>query len=388
MSTTTRPLRIAILAHSTNPRGGVVHALEVADALTRLGHEAVVHAPDAAGTGFFRPTLCKTVVVPASSVGRDTAAMVEIRVADYLNHFAEAANRRFDVFHAQDGISGNALATLKARGLISSFVRTVHHVEAFADPKLQMLQQRSIVSADLHLVVSRTWRDELAARFGLSATVVGNGVDTDRYTAQADGREADLRTRFNIGRGPVFLSVGGVEQRKNTVRILEAFAQARSIHQKAQLVIAGGASLLDHGAYQQQFAKTLAASGLSAGAVLQTGPIAQVDMPALYRIADALVFPSVMEGFGLVVLEAMASGLPVITSRIPPFTEHLGDDDVIWCNPQSVASIANAMTTVCGQELRRRLKARGDALVKRHDWRQTARAHVRAYETLREPQYA
>ena len=56
----TAPLRIAILTHSTNPRGGVVHALELGDALTRLGHDVTVHAPDPCGAGFFRPTLCRT----------------------------------------------------------------------------------------------------------------------------------------------------------------------------------------------------------------------------------------------------------------------------------------------------------------------------------------
>ena len=74
-----RRLRIAILTHSTNPRGGVVHALELGDALCRLGHEATVHAPDASGAGFFRDTLCATVAVAASPVGRDITAMVETR---------------------------------------------------------------------------------------------------------------------------------------------------------------------------------------------------------------------------------------------------------------------------------------------------------------------
>ena len=106
-----RALRIAILAHSTNPRGGVVHALELGDALTRLGHAATVHAPDAAGAGFFRDTLCRTVGVAATPVGRDVTAMVETRIADYVGHFERAQNRDFDVWHAQDGISGNALAT-------------------------------------------------------------------------------------------------------------------------------------------------------------------------------------------------------------------------------------------------------------------------------------
>ena len=96
-------LRIAMLAHSTNPRGGVVHALELADALVKLGHEPVVHAPDAKSAGFFRPTLCETVSVPASPVGTDITEMVEIRAADYVRHFENPAHRCFDVFHAQDG---------------------------------------------------------------------------------------------------------------------------------------------------------------------------------------------------------------------------------------------------------------------------------------------
>ena len=67
--------------------------------------------------------------------------------------------------------------------------------------------------------------------------------------------------------------------------------------------------------------------------MIRTGPLPQALMPALYRAAHALVFPSIKEGFGLVVLEAMASGVPVVTSRIAPFTEYLGDGDVLWCDP-------------------------------------------------------
>ena len=59
----TRPLRIAMLAHSTNPRGGVVHALHLSEALATLGHEVVLHAPDASGAGFFRAARCATRAV-------------------------------------------------------------------------------------------------------------------------------------------------------------------------------------------------------------------------------------------------------------------------------------------------------------------------------------
>src|SRR5487761_2302066 len=95
-------LRIGILAHSTNPRGGVVHALELGDALARLGHEAVVHAPDAKGAGFFRSTICETVCVPASPFSGGIKDMVRARILDYLEYFRDPAHRQFDVFHAQD----------------------------------------------------------------------------------------------------------------------------------------------------------------------------------------------------------------------------------------------------------------------------------------------
>jgi hypothetical protein len=98
---------------------------------------------------------------------------------------------------------------LKEEGLIPAFVRTVHHLDDFADPRLVARQTRSIVTADALIVVSRLWRETLIARFGREADVGGNGVDTCRYSPRADGSEAELRQLLGVGSGPVFLSVGG-----------------------------------------------------------------------------------------------------------------------------------------------------------------------------------
>jgi glycosyltransferase-like protein len=378
-------LRIAILTHSTNPRGGVVHALELGDALVRLGHDVTVHAPDPSGGGFFRPTLCRTVAVPASPAGRDVPAMVERRIADYISHFERADHRGFDIWHAQDGISGNALATLRARGLIPGFVRTVHHVDAFSDPRLAALQVRAITEADRLLAVSALWRDWLYREHGREASLVGNGVDTDRFTPNPDATDAALRRRLNVAPDRrVFLAIGGVEERKNTVRILEAFRALHADDPASCLVIAGGASLLDHDAYHARFAQALAQSALPAEAVIRTGPLPQELMAALYRAAHCLVFPSTREGFGLVVLEAMASGVPVVTSRIAPFTEYLRDDDVLWCDPFDATSIAAAMTASLDGARRGDLIARGLRIAARHDWTTTARAHLATYEMQRD----
>jgi glycosyltransferase-like protein len=380
-----RPLRIAMLAHSTNPRGGVVHAMHLAEALFDLGHEVVLHAPDARGSGFFRTPRCGAVPFAVAPARAGMTAMVEQRIAEYIGHFEPAASRRVDVFHAHDGISANALATLKARGLIPAFVRTVHHIDQFPDPRLRELQARGIRAADRWLTVSRTWQRHLADDWDIEADLGGNGVDTARFHPRPDGREAELRQRLGLGLGPVLLSVGGVEARKNTLGILDAFLQLRTNRPDAQLVVAGGASLLDHGAYQAAFAGRRAETGPSGAQVHVTGPLADADMAPLYRLSSALVFASVKEGFGLCVLEAMASGIPVVVSSIAPFTEYLDRDDALWCDPLQPASIADAMALALSSPVRARLARRGPTVAARHPWARVARAHLPAYRSLTEP---
>ena len=232
-------------------------------------------------------------------------------------------------------------------------------------------------------------RDLLAREFSRVAVHVGNGVDTARFSPVPDATDAELRARLNLPTdAPIFLAIGGVEERKNTVRLFQAFQALHGQVPSSRLVIAGGASLLDHDAYQARFAGMLAHGGAAARAVMRTGTLRQKLMPALYRAATALAFPSVKEGFGLVVLEALASGVPVVTSRIAPFTEYLGDDDVTWCDPGDAASIVAAMTEALDGARRARLIPRGLEIAARHDWTNTARAHLATYQKLREPAHA
>jgi glycosyltransferase-like protein len=375
-------LRIAMLAHSTNPRGSVVHALELGDALAAQGHDVVVHAPDPSGAGFFRKTRCRTATVPAQPVADDLFALVEARIADYVAYFAGPRAERFDLYHAQDAISGNALARLRESGAIPGFLRTVHHLDAFDDPRLAARQARAMIAADRVLCVSRLWQEVLAREYGIAAARVGNGVDADRFSPEPGALDGALRARFGLGGGPVYLTVGGIETRKNTARILEAFVLVRKSRPAARLVIAGGASLLDHGAARAAFDAALCAYGLDTGpgaAVIPTGPLADAEMPALYRLADALVFPSLREGFGLVVLEAMACGIPAIVSRAPPFSEYLAEDECLWVEPGSVTEIAAAMLAAAERPVRRRLATAGRQVCRRHSWPASARDHQDIY---------
>jgi glycosyltransferase involved in cell wall biosynthesis len=210
-------------------------------------------------------------------------------------------------------------------------------------------------------------------------------VDNRRFSPIPDSTDGQLRTRLNLPAGtPVFLAIGGVEERKNSLAILRAFQLMRSLCPASRLVIAGGASLLDHDSYQARFATALAQSNLPSSAVIQAGPLPQVLMPALYRAATSLVFPSTREGFGLEILEAMACGLPAIVSRIAPFTEYLNDSDVLWCNPFDASSIAASMARSLDESSRAELVRQGLDLAARHNWAKTARAHFPVYDELRE----
>jgi glycosyltransferase involved in cell wall biosynthesis len=114
------------------------------------------------------------------------------------------------------------------------------------------------------------------------------------------------------------------------------------------------------------------------------GRIADEDMPALYAAADVFTLPSTREGFGLVALEAMAAGCPVVLSDLPVFREHFRDgDDCLMAPVGDVRRLAGALeAAVVDADLRGRLGAGGAATVDRYSWDAAAAAHERLYEAV------
>ena len=381
-------LRIVLLTHSVNPRGGVVHTIELANALHDRGHHVTVLAPALPGQALFRTPRCAVEFVPVAPAPRGIAEMIASRRTAYVAHLSRRlGGQRFDVLHAQDGIGANALADLVDAGAIGGFVRTVHHLDHFEDGGVMALQERAVRSARLVLCVSRTWRETLRREFGVSAALVHNGVDLARHTRIADASDVRVAARHGLRPGaPLFLAVGGIEARKNSVRMLQAFIAFHANRPNAQLVIAGGASLLDHDAYAREFHALLAASGLHSGpgeALVVTGTVPDADMPALFRAADALLMPSVSEGFGLVVLEALASDTPAVVSRIAPFTEYLSanehDDHCCWADSMSPESIAQAMGRALAPAHALALRRRTPRVCEQFSWPASAAAHEALY---------
>ena len=378
----TGALRIGLLTHSVNPRGGVVHTLELASALSAQGHDVTVFAPATNGETLFRTPPCRVVYAPVIGSQAGTVALVDARIRALKRSVLEHGTSAFDVLHAEDSISGNALAELKEEGAIHGFVRTVHHLDHFDEPRLAAWQERAYRDADQVLCVSDTWTREMLSRYGIAAVTVPNGVDATRFTSPVLPTDEAIRQRLGLGAGPLILAVGGVEARKNTLALLDAFAAVRKVFADAQLVVAGGASLLDHDSYTRRFIQRAAELGLSIGpqeSIVVTGPLDDAAMPALFRSADVLAMVSVREGFGLVVLEALACGTPVVASASAPFTEYLDSDTCCWATPTATDSIAEALQHVLNGEHATDFTHAVPALLARFSWAASARRHVDVY---------
>lgn len=378
----TDPLRIALLTYSTKLRGSVVHTLELAEALHVIGHTVCVYALAKDGVGFDRPLSCTYKLITAQPAPDSIDALIQQRIQEFVAYFSQTSNT-YDCYHAQDCIGANALSLLRQRQHIPPFIRTVHHIEVYNSVYLQQCQERSIRDPDLCLCVSDRWQHELQQQYQIDALRVSNGVNTQRFNASLDGSEQALREQWRINGTPIYLTVGGIEPRKNAIVLLQAFSQILVSYPQAQLIVAGGATLFDYQAYRDEFFALVDKLGITIGkSLLLPGVIPDAVLPALYRLADAFVFPSVKEGWGLVVLEAIASSLPVITANQPPFTEFLTEEQALLVDPTSPDAIAQAMRSVLLPELAQSLRQNSQAIPSHYSWEASAKMHLRHYRDL------
>jgi glycosyltransferase-like protein len=376
----TFPLQIALFTYSTKLRGSVVHTLELAEALHKLGHEVCVYALSKDGKTFDYRLSCRTCLIPTQPAPEDIDRLIRQRIqefVDYLNLYPP----RCDIYHAQDCLSANALAHLRQQGAIPHFIRTVHHIEAYPSPYLRECQDRSIRDADLCLCVSTHWQRELGQQYQIQAGLVSNGVNLHHFSPQRSDTEALLRKRWNLSGSPIYLTVGGIEPRKNSIALVKAFALLKQELPNAQLIIAGGETLFDYHTYREEFFAWVEQLGVGDALVLP-GVISEAELPALYRLADAFVFPSLKEGWGLVVLEAIASGLPVLTSDQPPFTEFLKPTQALLVNPESAGEIAAGMRAMVQPERSQSLIEKSQSLLSYYTWETSAQRHLQYYNQL------
>jgi glycosyltransferase-like protein len=377
--------RIAILTYTTRPRGGVVHAVQLAEELHRLGAPVHLFALGDPAIGFYRDVAAPHTVAPAPA----PAPTLEERVfasVDALQEVLASRGADYDIVHAEDCISARAATAIGTDGDPWLVARTVHHLDDFTTEALIDCQRRSVFEPDAVFVVSGFWRDLLRREYGVDATVVRNGVDADRFARPEGFDPSAVRSEVGAGDRCLFLTVGGLEPRKGSMHLIEAMAELKaSLDVPPVLAVLGGHSFQDHAAYRSEVLERAEALGLEIGrdAVI-VGTVDDAAMPGWYWAADAFAFPSVKEGWGLVVLEALASGLPVVTSDLPVFREYLTHDvNALLVPPGDANRLAGAMRElVCDRERRRRLSARGPEVARRFSWEASARDHAEIYERL------
>jgi len=337
--------------------------------------------PDA---GFFRPVDVPVIIVPAPDWG-DTLDERVFRWIDALTTGIDAVKDQFDIVHSQDCISARAAARVRDAGANFRVVRTVHHVDDFTTQALIDCQIAAIKEPDEVLVVSELWRRQLLDDYGVEATVVTNGVNTSRFAnGISPERRAELRTSIGAKDSFLFLSVGGIEPRKGSEFLVDALGQIKADlgPTAVKLAVIGGHSFQDYRAYRERVLGSLGDYGLALDDdITLLGTVSNDELPEWFHAADGFVFPSVKEGWGLVVLEAMSARLPVVTSDIPVFHEFLKhDENAVMTTTGDAGSLARGMRRLIEEfDLASHLADVGPTVAAQFSWTNTAQQHLAVY---------
>jgi len=375
-------LSIGIYTYSTKPRGSVVHAVSLAEALRFAGHDVTLYALSKTGDTLFRPASCRVCLFTAGKAPVESGALIRQRIDEFATGL-RAQRPQHDIHHAQDCLAANALLEARAE-LGGSVVRTVHHVEAFEDAYLAQCQRRSVEQADRVFSVSELTRREVRAEFGRDSAQVGNGVDGERLRAIA-AEPRSIAKRFGIEAGDrVVLSVGGIEPRKNSLRALAAVANAFDRVPRLRWIIAGGASIWNHDDYRQRFQERLSELPRDLQRRVNIcGVVTDPELAGLYAASEVLLYPSQREGFGLSVLEALCSGTNVVASNVPPFTEYLDAECACLVDPDSVEAMSTALVRLLREpNFAKQLLCNGERRAALYSWTRCAAEHVAHYRAL------
>ena len=227
---------------------------------------------------------------------------------------------------------------------------------------------RYVARADRVVAISEFVKQDLLQHFDLSAdkVVVAHNATGGHFPPVPPARQRAVREQYTDGH-PFFLFVGAIQPRKNIRRLLLAFEafKARTDH-PARLVLAGRM------AWHTEEVKSTLAQMAHRDAVLFPGFVSEAALPDLLGSALAFVFPSLLEGFGQPLLEAMEAGVPVLTSNVSSLPEVAGGAALL-VDPLRVERIREGLERLAGEaELREQLRRRGLERRQAFSWERTA----------------
>ncbi len=289
---------------------------------------------------------------------------------------AQLRPRRVELMHHLGGI----LPTWRP----TPCVLTIHDLQPLAMPAHFRIDKRMfngfVVPRSVHVardIVTLTdfTEGDLERRCGVEPdriVVVAPGFDQPR-TGNDPAEQRRVRERYGIGDRPFFVFPAITYPHKNHVMLLRAFAKLTASHPDTVLVLTGGE------AHMEDEVRMIAQSLGIAERVKRTGRIPASDLDALYREAAGLTFPSLYEGFGLPVLEAMSRDCPVIAADATALPEVVQDAGLL-VPPEDTEGWSRAMAALLDDDLLRvRLIAAGRERARHYDWGQSARALAEVY---------
>lgn len=267
------------------------------------------------------------------------------------------------------------------------YVVTIHDTIALDHPRwckptnalyFNLVMARSSRAASCVIVVSQQTASDLKRNLGLSGTkvrMIHSGID-GIFHPNSDGADCScVRARYRLPKRYI-LHVGNIEPKKNILTLIRVQAKLRELGLPHKLVIVGGRTWR---------AKPVLAEiqrEAATGNIVQAGYVERQDLPYVYQMADAFVFPSLYEGFGFPPLEAMACGIPVVSSRRGALSETLGS--AAWMvDPEDDSEIAQAVRRVVSDlAVRQRYINAGLKQSAHFNWERAAQATLAVYKEV------
>ena len=293
----------------------------------------------------------------------------------------EVFTGRIDLFHATDFVLPPTLPGTRTLLTVHdlSFVRVPEAASPPLRTYLNRVVPRSVKMADHILADSQATKDDLQELYGTAAdkiTVLHSGVSS-RFQAIADEAVLDqVKAKYGLTSVDYLLSVGTVQPRKNYSRVIRALARLRQQGHDLHYAIAGGKGWLE-----DEMRQTIGETKLG-DCVHLLGFVDDDDLPALYSAARMLVMPSLYEGFGLPILEAMACGAPVIAGNLSSLPEVVGQAGLL-VDPYDAGAIAAAIIQVeSDSRCRKALIEAGLQQARQFTWERAARQLQTVYEDL------
>ena len=293
----------------------------------------------------------------------------------------ELSNLGIDVYHSPRDMGMPSPAKLSCPSVMTLHdIILIRSASDYYSPRRARMYARRLLKrvreVDHVITVSEFSRRDIIDWSGIGekkVSVVYNGVSEQFRPVTGETEQEEVRTRYSLPRRFV-LAVGSTEPRKNIRSAIEAFGIIRRVRPDLELVVTG----VDY----CRVGPGSAFAGLELDGVRFAGYVHDFDMPALYSMAEALLFPSLYEGFGLPPLEAMACGTPVVTSSTTSIPE-VTDDAAMLIDPASTGELAGALQMVLDSAaLREELVAKGLKRAAEFTWERTARETRKIYELV------